>query len=430
MAVDKNLFLYDLAVVAIMKNEGPYVKEWLDYHILAGVDHFFIYDHESDDNSKEILQPYIERGIVTYLFCPDEKKQVNVYNEALQNYKFFCRYITFIDGDEFILPKSKPTIFEVADEILADKPNIGGIEIKWDMYGSNNLEKADYSKGVLERFPLRAAEPAISVKSVVNPRTVDYMHTPHFMHYFFPVERLNSETLKNFFPNDDYDIQDKITINHYHLKSFEEYKNKMARNSAAYGKNPSGRSIKNFSHDKYNDVFDDGILNYRKARIDAILGKRGGGIGKQLLEILPAENERFARVYNAIIKILFGSSKNLTPDFLKDKIEEFLICLTLSRKFNIKVADKEFDNLALMLIVAAMNHTKNINDVFLLIAELPNIFSLPYPDAVNKFRENFIVVLEKWRDALQSVINIPALLPQWKNVIKFEYTIRLLKSLK
>lgn len=120
----------------------------------------------------------------------------------------------------------------------------------------------------------------------------------------------------------------------------------------------------------------------------------------------------------------------MTPDFLKDKIEEFLICLTLSRKFNIKVADKEFDNLALMLIVAAMNHTKNINDIFLLVAELPNIFSLPYPDAVNKFRENFIVVLEKWRDALQSVINIPALLPQWKNVIKFEYTIRLLKSLK
>ena len=43
MSVDKNLFLYDLAVVSIMKNEARYVKEWLDYHLLAGVNHFFIY---------------------------------------------------------------------------------------------------------------------------------------------------------------------------------------------------------------------------------------------------------------------------------------------------------------------------------------------------------------------------------------------------
>jgi len=45
MAVDKNLFLHDLAVVAILYNEGRYLKEWLNYHILAGVDHFYIYDH-------------------------------------------------------------------------------------------------------------------------------------------------------------------------------------------------------------------------------------------------------------------------------------------------------------------------------------------------------------------------------------------------
>ena len=40
MTVEKNLFLYNLAVVSIMKNEAPYVKEWLDYHILAGVENF------------------------------------------------------------------------------------------------------------------------------------------------------------------------------------------------------------------------------------------------------------------------------------------------------------------------------------------------------------------------------------------------------
>ena len=48
--VDKNLFPYDLAVVAIFKDEGRYLREWLDYHLLAGVEHFYLYNNDSADN--------------------------------------------------------------------------------------------------------------------------------------------------------------------------------------------------------------------------------------------------------------------------------------------------------------------------------------------------------------------------------------------
>ena len=123
MNVDKNLFLYDLAVVAIVKNEGPYIKEWLDYHLLAGVDHFFIYDNESEDNLKEVLQPYIEKGIVTYTFFPGKVIQTPAYDMAMNRFRFYCRYIAFIDIDEFILPKTNRSITEVIDEIFAQNPN-------------------------------------------------------------------------------------------------------------------------------------------------------------------------------------------------------------------------------------------------------------------------------------------------------------------
>ena len=36
--VDKDLFLHDLAVVVILKNEGHYLKKWIDYHLLAGIE--------------------------------------------------------------------------------------------------------------------------------------------------------------------------------------------------------------------------------------------------------------------------------------------------------------------------------------------------------------------------------------------------------
>jgi len=104
--VDKNLFPYDLAVVAILKNEGPYLKEWLDYHLLAGVDHFYLYDNESPDNQAEVAKPYIEAGLVDYFPAPGKMMQHVVYNDAVKNFKFFCRYMTFIDGDEFIYPKT------------------------------------------------------------------------------------------------------------------------------------------------------------------------------------------------------------------------------------------------------------------------------------------------------------------------------------
>ncbi|MBQ6975183.1 MAG: glycosyltransferase family 2 protein [Selenomonadaceae bacterium] len=53
MRIDRDLFMYDLVVVTIVRDEAPYIKEWIDYHLLAGVNHFLIYDNESSDNLKE-----------------------------------------------------------------------------------------------------------------------------------------------------------------------------------------------------------------------------------------------------------------------------------------------------------------------------------------------------------------------------------------
>lgn len=103
--VDKDLFLYDLAVVAILKNEGPYLKEWLDYHLLAGVDHFYLYDNDSPDNQAEVAKPYVEAGLVDYIPFPGLAMQIPAYKDAVKRFKFQSRYMAFIDGDEFVYPK-------------------------------------------------------------------------------------------------------------------------------------------------------------------------------------------------------------------------------------------------------------------------------------------------------------------------------------
>ena len=268
MAVDKNLFLYDMAIVSIMKNEARYVKEWLDYYLAAGVDHFYIYDNESPDNFKEVLQPYIDSGAVTYKFYPGTGRQMEAFMEAVKNYRFFCRYMAFIDADEFIFPlETEKSIPEVADEILQDKPFAGGIEIRWMMYGSNNLEKADYSKGVLERFTRRAPQISNIPKTIANPRRVSFITNPHYIGYF-----INSIGVGI----NDGKIISKIRINHYKLKSREEFaaRNNKFVGDVAYG-NKNYYEEKIFSHEHNNDIFDDSILKYRDAR-----QKSGGGGGQ------------------------------------------------------------------------------------------------------------------------------------------------------
>lgn len=105
MAADKNLFLHDLAVAAILKDEGKYLKEWLDYHLLAGVDHFYLYNHESEDNYEDIIKPYVDAGLVTSIYWPGERAMTPAHNDAVKKFKFFNRYMAFIDLDEFIYPK-------------------------------------------------------------------------------------------------------------------------------------------------------------------------------------------------------------------------------------------------------------------------------------------------------------------------------------
>ena len=81
----KTKFKYELAIGAITKNEGPYIKEWIDYHILVGVQKFYIYDNESTDDTAKILKPYIKKGIVEYVYFPGTRMQNAAFIDIIKD---------------------------------------------------------------------------------------------------------------------------------------------------------------------------------------------------------------------------------------------------------------------------------------------------------------------------------------------------------
>jgi hypothetical protein len=54
-----------LGIGAIYRWEGPNLREWVAFHRVVGVDRFFLYDNDSDDEHLEALAPFIEDGSVT-----------------------------------------------------------------------------------------------------------------------------------------------------------------------------------------------------------------------------------------------------------------------------------------------------------------------------------------------------------------------------
>ena len=38
-----------LSIWALYQDEAPYMREWIEFHRLMGVEHFFLYDHDSAD---------------------------------------------------------------------------------------------------------------------------------------------------------------------------------------------------------------------------------------------------------------------------------------------------------------------------------------------------------------------------------------------
>ena len=391
--VDKNLFLHDLAVVAILKNEGAYLKEWLDYHLLAGVDHFYLYDNDSTDNQREVAAPYVKAGLVDYIHAPGKFMQYAVYNDAIKRFKFFGRHMAFIDADEFIFPKTSQSIAETLDEILSLAPEAAGVMINWQSFGSNGQEKADYSRGVLERFTRRAPVnwSALAVgnliignlacKIVINPRLINFIDNAHYAFCFNGLSCINSDGII------DYDVSekkivaaDKIVVNHYYVKSREEYVKKISRGAADH--NSHLYSMKNFEINDRNEEFDDGILRYRAARAENFS--------------LPDDDERFKRVAKTLTEIFSAYVAGK-----KFSMETALTCRALSAYLLEKFPDnadrwKVYEETAFAAILNSLDDL-SLLDAHMLIRELPQLLCRPYP-AAKSLREVAFQIINQLSD--------------------------------
>jgi len=98
-------------LVAIMKDERPYILEWVAYHRLIGFDDIVIYSHDSTDGSRELLDALHRHGILTHRLQQSSigvKPQVAAYRDAVSRCK--TEWIVFLDADEFLALKADTNV--------------------------------------------------------------------------------------------------------------------------------------------------------------------------------------------------------------------------------------------------------------------------------------------------------------------------------
>ena len=103
---------YYLAACTIFREEDRFLREWIEFHLCNGFEHFFLFvDRQPNLTCTElVLRPYIDSGFVTLDFgIPVPDPQIPTYDACIQRYGERAHWIAFIDVDEFLFP-SDPLI--------------------------------------------------------------------------------------------------------------------------------------------------------------------------------------------------------------------------------------------------------------------------------------------------------------------------------
>jgi len=237
--------------------ENSWLEEWIQYHLAVGVEHFILYNDDDDTHvSDRILQPYVERGLVENVHLNrgnDPFHHTERYRSMIERMTGKTRWLALIDLDELMLPRHCDDL----KELLQEYETHNGLAINWAIFGTNGCIKRPPTQiNHLLRRSETLWEPNRFVKSIVKPEKVvlDKIYT----HYF--VTEGGETVNENYEPVTwmTHDIStEKIRINHYVVRSYQDFWEVKLKRNSAIGSAPFDGNYLDY-HDR-NEVFDDEI---------------------------------------------------------------------------------------------------------------------------------------------------------------------------
>ncbi len=225
-----------LSVCTIFQDDAPYLKEWIEFHKLQGVEHFYLYNNNSQDEFRTVLEPYIQKNEVTltdWLFTYEEGAhkdwlaiQSGAYMDCVRNFGKETQWLACIDSDEFLFCPSG----QMLPEFLKEYADFGGVCVNWLNFGTSHVEEIPPGFLMIELLT-QCCEPTnprnLFFKSIVQPKDVEGCKSAHVFIYREGKQgvTVNKKKIKRGERTAKVLI-DKIRIHHYWTRTEQYFREK------------------------------------------------------------------------------------------------------------------------------------------------------------------------------------------------------------
>lgn len=147
------------AIVTTMKNEGPFILEWIAYHRAIGFDDFLVYTNDCSDGTDQMLDLLQARGIVQHRDNPYRQSGLKPQHAALQAADGEpvvknATWVVCMDVDEYVNVK---TGAGTLDDLFAAVPDANMISMTWRLFGNSRVHDFQ-DRFVTEQFTRCAPE--------------------------------------------------------------------------------------------------------------------------------------------------------------------------------------------------------------------------------------------------------------------------------
>ncbi|CAF4975260.1 unnamed protein product [Rotaria sp. Silwood1] len=136
---------YAISIYTMIRNKRNEIIDWIEYHRMIGIEHFYLYDNLSEDDIHIFFKYYLDQNIVTIIkwpFKPIQNEHWNMIqsasmNHVLKNFGPFNKWMGYFDTDEYfqlnntnekLILSGKTSLVELLEQSFPETKFPGGVQ--------------------------------------------------------------------------------------------------------------------------------------------------------------------------------------------------------------------------------------------------------------------------------------------------------------
>jgi hypothetical protein len=212
---------YKMCICTMLRNQARFLPEWVTYHSRIGVEKWFIYDNNSNDDIEDVIDSLVGLNFnITRRIWPWIKTQEAGFAHCAIQSRDLCKWVGFIDVDEFFHLRPGLSLHDIIGN-YSTRNDVAELRTICYSFGPSGLDQVPPEGNTIGyTCRMRASE---RHKSILKPEGINSTLI-NMVHHFH---------LKDGFGHVNLD-RNVMVINHYKYQVWDVFKEKFHMRVATY----------------------------------------------------------------------------------------------------------------------------------------------------------------------------------------------------